>query len=502
MTTVRDVLSQARFELGILGCEDAASQHVRWASITELVDPSPFLEGGELVLTTGVRLRTTKDQTRFVECCAHASVSAIGFGIGLGHERVPRALVAAAQAARLPVLTVPFDTPFIAITRWIADQAVDAETRKLNRLLTVHQRLAEHLLTGNGLAAFCDELRNQVGGSIAVIDQQANVLASAPVRVAWPAAALVRRLHKLTEPRTIDVFEGAHQSAYVLPVTTHGRRVAVLATQASRHDDDLLRFAVSLVGLEMLRRQAIEQGRRERIGQIMEDVVRSALSHTEAERRLIASGLDFASGHRVLLGDVESDPLALRTLPWPLLGPDIDPEGRVVTAQIDRYLALIFSSEEVTRDSAPTVLHALRTIGTKAAVGIGGYYSGVDGLRWSYLEARDALTRGPGIHQGAPLSLERLLTANPDLPIRELGEATLGPLLANDPPDKPLLTTLTTFLDTGGSVNETAERLYVHRNTVRYRLTQIEQLTGRSLASTRDRVHLWLALHAIGEVGS
>lgn len=500
MTTVRDVLVEPRFELSVAAGEIALDRAVRWATVTELVDPSPFLEGGEIILTTGVRLRTTKDQARFVRCAVASGAAAIGFGIGLGHERVPRALVRAADLAGLPVLVVPYDTPFIAMTRWVADRDVDTHTRKLNRLLTEHERLAEQLLTGAGLAAFCDELRNQVGGSVAVIDQQANVLASAPVGVAWPAAALVRRLHTMEAPRSIDVFEGAHQSAYVLPVTTGGRPVAVLATQGSRLDDDLLPFAVSMVGLDLLRRQAVQQGRRERVGQIMEDVVRSALSHAEAQRRLEASGLDFASGHRVLLGDVDAGPIALRTLPWPLLGPDIDPDGRVVTAQVDRYLALIFASEEVTRDSAPTVLHALRTIGPKAAVGIGGYYSGVDGLRWSYLEARDALTRGAGIHQGAPLSLERLLTANPELPIRELGEATLGPLLEHDPPDNPLLGTLTTYLETGGSIGETADRLFLHRNTVRYRLTQIEELTGRSLSATKDRVHLWLALHAIGRV--
>ncbi|UPK76571.1 PucR family transcriptional regulator ligand-binding domain-containing protein [Nocardioidaceae bacterium SCSIO 66511] len=500
MTTVRDVIAEERFGLRLRACEAALDQPVSWASVTEQVDPTPFMERDELVLTTGVRLRSTKDQAHFVKCAASVGAAAIGFGVGLGHDKIPRSLVSAAEEHHVPLIEVPYETPFIAITRWVSDRDVDAHTRKLSRLLSVHDRLAEHLLTGGGLPAFCEELRHQLGGNVAVIDQQANVLASAPIRVAWPAPALVRRLHKMHQPATVDIFEGAHQEAYVLPVGTHGRQVAVLATQGSRRNEELLRFAVSLVGLEMQRRQAVQHGRREQIGQIMEDVVRSALTHTEATRRLEAFGLDFTGGHRVLLGIVEADPDALRTLPWPLLGPDIDPEGRVVTAQVDRYLALIFGSEEVTRDSAPTVLHALRTLGRNAAVGIGGYYSGVDGLRWSFLEARDALSRGSGIHQGAPLSLERLLTANPELPMRELGEATLGPLLEQDPPDHPLMTTLTTFLDTGGSVNETAERLFVHRNTVRYRLDQIESLTGRSLSQTRDRVHLWLALHAIGYV--
>ncbi|MFD8595967.1 helix-turn-helix domain-containing protein [Kitasatospora sp. NPDC059646] len=49
-----------------------------------------------------------------------------------------------------------------------------------------------------------------------------------------------------------------------------------------------------------------------------------------------------------------------------------------------------------------------------------------------------------------------------------------------------------------------ADRMFVHRNTVRYRLERIEQLTGRSLQSTHDRFQLWLALLATfpdGEAG-
>ncbi|MGH3357386.1 MAG: PucR family transcriptional regulator ligand-binding domain-containing protein, partial [Nocardioidaceae bacterium] len=68
MTTVRDVCAEARFGLSVAAGESLLDRTVRWATVTELVDPSPFLEGGEIILTTGVRLRTTKDQERFVRC--------------------------------------------------------------------------------------------------------------------------------------------------------------------------------------------------------------------------------------------------------------------------------------------------------------------------------------------------------------------------------------------------------------------------------------------------
>lgn len=57
-----------------------------------------------------------------------------------------------------------------------------------------------------------------------------------------------------------------------------------------------------------------------------------------------------------------------------------------------------------------------------------------------------------------------------------------------------LLETLRAYLDNNCSVKETAEQLYVHRNTVNYKLGRIEEVTGLSLASTQTRLQLTLAL--------
>ena len=52
-TVVRRALS---LKLGVLSGQDALDRPVRWVAVSELEDPTPFLEGGELVLTTGMRL--------------------------------------------------------------------------------------------------------------------------------------------------------------------------------------------------------------------------------------------------------------------------------------------------------------------------------------------------------------------------------------------------------------------------------------------------------------
>jgi purine catabolism regulator len=135
---------------------------INWVAVTELEDPQRFLNGGELVLTTGMRLRSAFEQRRFVRQVQRAGAVGIGFGIGLTHEAVPPALLAEANRWGLPIVEVPYETPFIAIGKLVADAQSADHFAKLERLIAGHQILARALLTGGGLA----ELLKHLGGML------------------------------------------------------------------------------------------------------------------------------------------------------------------------------------------------------------------------------------------------------------------------------------------------------------------------------------------------
>jgi DNA-binding PucR family transcriptional regulator len=92
-------------------------------------------------------------------------------------------------------------------------------------------------------------------------------------------------------------------------------------------------------------------------------------------------------------------------------------------------------------------------------------------------------------------SHELLLASVPGSVLRTFRERLLGPLLVYDEQHRAeLLSTLREFLDCSGSWNACAAKMYVHVNTVRYRIRRIEELTGRDLSSLDDRVDFFLAL--------
>ena len=93
-------------------------------------------------------------------------------------------------------------------------------------------------------------------------------------------------------------------------------------------------------------------------------------------------------------------------------------------------------------------------------------------------------------------ALHELLLASVPVPVlRSSRERLLGPLRDYDAQHRAeLLPTLASFLACDGSWAACASRMYVHVNTVRYRISRIEALTGRDLSALADRVDFFLAL--------
>jgi purine catabolism regulator len=136
-------------ELGLtlVSGQAAAQAHVRFVHSTELSDPTPWLKGGELLLSTGLQLTSPKLQREFVERLSDHEIAGLGFGTGFAHRRIPAALLAAAQKRDFPLFEVPYELPFIAITERAFAQLLDERYEMLQRNV-VGDVLAE-ALTGH-----------------------------------------------------------------------------------------------------------------------------------------------------------------------------------------------------------------------------------------------------------------------------------------------------------------------------------------------------------------
>jgi DNA-binding PucR family transcriptional regulator len=160
--TLRELLALPQLGTRLLTSVDGVDVPVRWAHPTELLDPRPYLSGGELVLTVGSSLRTEEQCHTFVEHLVAAKVAALGYGVGDVTPDVPPALVECCRRLGLPLLSLAYGVPFQAVTELIADyrsQAQLAGGRKVQQLIT-------ELLDAVAADRSPDELLDLVGAAL------------------------------------------------------------------------------------------------------------------------------------------------------------------------------------------------------------------------------------------------------------------------------------------------------------------------------------------------
>ena len=131
MLTVEGLVGE--LGLTLISGEEAAKGHVRWVHSTELQDPTPWLRGGELLLTTGLQLQSAKSQRELIVRLAAHEIGGLGFGTGFAHKRLPAALADEARKRDFPLFEVPYELPFIAITERVFAQLLDERYEMLQR---------------------------------------------------------------------------------------------------------------------------------------------------------------------------------------------------------------------------------------------------------------------------------------------------------------------------------------------------------------------------------
>src|SRR3954470_20049373 len=227
MLSVRELARD--LELELLAGDDAADAPVRWVHISELSDPTPWLSGGELLLTTGMGLGDSEAQRAYVERLSEHGLAGLGFGLGFGHDTVPHALRDAAVARGFPLFCVPYELPFIAVTERAFTQLVNEQYAVLRRSIAAHERLQRIVLSERGLDALTGALSTLIGGAALVYDGRGEPLAWRAFRRELDpdvVAELAANLHERARAGDGRAFAPEHPDlasrALALPVSAGG----------------------------------------------------------------------------------------------------------------------------------------------------------------------------------------------------------------------------------------------------------------------------------------
>ena len=512
MLAVASLVSDCGLEL-VVG-QESGGRRVRWVHITEHEDPTPWLSGEELLLTTGYNLDTPAKQRAYVELLASKGVAGLGFGVGFDHERLPKAIVEAARKKAMPLFEVPYEMPFIAITERAAARLVNEQYDVLERGSKVHERLERLVIDGGGLEEITPSIAGALAGGAMVFDGAGKQVARHPRRgtpSAEEADAIGTELVARSDTEGAHAFEPTATGDRGLAVPVPGPRGAppagwliVLSDNGPLGDFERLIAgqASIVVGLELMRERVVRETERRLAGDLLADALSGRLDAEELSGRLRPFGVH--SEAAVLVFELDDPPAAEAALEAALAETGVP--ALVATSAAAGRALLCAVIEASVRDPVAVGRQAREALigahpGLRAAA---SRSVGLASLRRAFHEARCALEatslngRGPEVASHRDLGAFTLLLAlQDDDALRLYSEGLLEPIQRGEGEyGGELLRSLEAFIENNGNWERAARQLYCHRHTLRYRIRKIEELTGRDLSRATDRIELWLALRA------
>lgn len=493
VVTVADVLGQGEMNLQAVHLP-APHAPVRWVATSELSDPTPYLEGDEVLLTTGLEtVGWDGEWSPYVERLVAANVAALGLAAGLTYQQPPKGLATACERHALNLFVVPQPTTFVSVSRATA-ALLDDERESITRsALDAQRSLTQSALQKDDASALIARLAALVGGAAVIVTRDGRPTDGPHgARAGELDLDLVRKevAHIAPEGLRAAVSSTTRDGTIVVrPLGVRARPEAWLAALVPSRLTDAERVAintaVSLLSLALERR--LERRKTER--QLRARTVELLVADDPRTARIVLSAATAGAGveprlpRRVRMlrarGESEAVADALEVLE----------REQVLAAVIGDQLTVVAGAQR-----AADLAHLVTDRGLHVGIGRAAL---IGQSSASYVTAGYALgAAGPS----APVRTwdDLASTGVVGLLGRDRAEAFASSFLQPLAGEGVLLETLATFLRRHGSRGETAAELSVHRNTVRNRVEQIQSRLGASLDDPQVRVDAWVALQVAG----
>jgi hypothetical protein len=531
---VRDLLDVPDLGLRLLTTVADLDRGIEHVYTTDLPDPSRYLTPGDLVLTGMIWCREPGDAERFVTALVKAGATVLGAGEALG--QVPSEVVQACGRHGVTLLAVPPETSFAAVTDEVGRRLNGDRATAMTRVLGRRRLLLSAVAEGAGLDAMFRLMGREIGAECWLLTGMGRVAggtgASLPRPLALRLACDYLRADRL--PAAIDARLAGAGEYSLFGVGGEPRITSWFLACAGREQDwphELRESVAELAADVALERARLDAGRTgdRKLSEAIVTLLAAGgegAAPVEIASLMRAVGLPpdgrylvaamCAEADRVLgpnadrwrcdLAEELATPVADGTLvapfgeeivlivPLPFRAGAGAGAGANAASQAHQFAARL-------RDALP-VIEADRSR-LKLSVGVSAPAAGVAALSGALHEAgsarRLAALRGTTavsvVTSDEVASHELLLASVPGSVLRSFRDRMLSPLIAYDERHRAeLLPTLREFLGCSGSWNTCAAKMYVHVNTVRYRIRRIEELTGRDLSSLNDQVDFFLAL--------
>lgn len=509
--TVNQILHTEGFEEFRIICgNQGINREVSCVSVMDAPDIYNWLQGGEILLTSGYILKDNMDYLlELIEKIAQKGAAALFIKLGRFVDDIPEKVKRRADMLSFPIVDMPFSCAFVDVITPVLTKANSQQLEIIRKSEKIHCVFTNIAIRQEGIGKVLQYLSDLLGYQVAFIDQTK------------------QRVFLSVDGMELDV-ENFMQSYPCFPITVAKKVYGYLVIndssfKACEYDLIAIEHASTIIKLEMQREISNDEIERKYRDNLVLDIIYNNINNEdELRERGRIFGWDLSGKIRAMIADVDhfkknyeqmkqNNRVAVDELSRQLLR-TVANEVRmsfkkvVYTTFTDRVVFLLWdegkSHKEIKQQLGGINQRIYTKEGFTLSFAIGGLVENVLMAHRSFQEAKTALAMGRKLEWENTsyfynqLGFYRLLDqlrGNPA--VENFFQDKLGRVEKFDQENHTELSeTLFALVDCNWNLREASEQLFIHYNTMKNRYRKIQEVMGISLDSMEERLEVEFAI--------
>lgn len=533
MYTVSEVLSHPLMENArLVAGHRGLGRLIGWVHNAGTPDAPEWLNGGELVLTTIINMPTEiDDQIEYVRQMADKGVAALAISTGRYIDEIPDYLCAIADETDFPLIEISYQARFVDIAKALNQRISQESMERVAQALSIQQTLTRLVLEGGSYQDLADKLADLLEHSISIETERFDAIATRNIAEVDEARRYTQ-VHGRTDPRLVKALRdrgylpqieqtlrprhlpempdvGLEMERLLAPIVVHGSIYGymwIIADDHSISEIDMMAIEIgaTIAALMMLYQESVQSAEASVKGSLLSQLIQGDDTRdTVLTGQSLRYGVDLRAPFLMLLIEPQQPNTGQQMRLYRIVNQWVaQTNWQAVVGQFAGQIVILTAQSDDVVKQAEAMLAHLRSHNhdlDRVRIAISGGHQGAIQVQRAYQQCQDVLKIKRlllpkqaivqfnnlgylhALYQAGPASLE----GNPQVPV-------VRRLL--DPKHADLFTTLEAYLDAGGNGVSTAENLHIHRSTLNYRLSRIEQVCDVSLQDPQARTNLQIAL--------
>ncbi|HDR4463832.1 TPA: PucR family transcriptional regulator ligand-binding domain-containing protein [Bacillus cereus] len=521
------IFDQAKLIAGHKGVE----QEVYTVNMMDAPDIIHFLKKNELLVTSAYHFKDDMYALReLIIQMKKQGCTALGIKTKRFLQEIPEEIISLADEIYFPIIELPFDIGLGDLVNQTLSYILDMRTNELHQAMQIHQQFSNHIISGKGINMILENLSSLIQLPVVLLDYHLR-----PISEHNNTKASIQNLKKFfingrklplstIEIVTFSLLTKTRDTVSIFPIYTQNNQYSYLVIDGfisplNRSMVLAVEQAANVLAFELIKEHSLRQYSRRIQDEFFTNVINSVFS---TQDEIINLGkefnLSFDQKYICIIGKIDIKEFTMSFMEYQeekdLIYDLIEEELNSYTANVhlfikdDMYVLLVNCDVIWRQTEKERMISLLKNIQVKIytyfqksiSFGIANSSEQLLHISHSFKEATDAFYYGEmsgskefiEIYQAKEISA--ILRMIPQEQLKKFYESTLHSLANENEKDHAvLLHTLSVYLETHCAISETAKRLFLHRNTVIYRLEKCEEILGRNIKDPNETLQLRIA---------